>query len=236
MEARLHYSRPLLLLQLQGPAVSPAPAPATAGGAVPDARPVPVPAPADAFTFLNANAIVILALLVCGLVASLALRAVLQCALRVTRCACRFHSGAGGAPEQDPGLATGGGGGGAEQAAAARRGGKQDRPRRETKLVRALPCLAYSAALARELAGSSRSECAICLAAFARGEAVRVLPRCGHGFHARCIDRWLAARPTCPTCRQAPFDQTTALLQPAVVAPLVRVVVVGDRVARLVEP
>ncbi|PAN19294.1 hypothetical protein PAHAL_3G262100 [Panicum hallii] len=236
MEARLHYSRPLLL-QLQGPAVSPAPAPATAGAAVPDARSVPVPASADAFTFLNANAILVLALLVCGLVASLALRAVLQCALRVTRQAFRSRSGgAGGAPEQDdPGQGAG---------QAARGGGKQPQrpPRRVTRLVRVLPCLAYSAGLAQELAGSSRSECAICLAAFARGEAVRVLPRCGHGFHARCIDRWLAARPTCPTCRQAPFDQTTALLQPAdgpgpaVVAPLVRVVVVGDRVARLVEP
>jgi len=235
MEARLHYSRPLLL-QLE----SPASAPATAGGAVvPDARSVPAP---DSFDFLNANTILVLAaLLVYGLVAALALRAVLQCALR----ACRLRSGGagGGAPEQDdPGHGAG------QASVAARRGGKHQQqrpPRRETKLVRALPCLAYSAGVARELAGSSRSECAICLAAFARGEAVRVLPRCGHGFHARCIDRWLAAaRPTCPTCRQAPFDQTTALLQPAdgpgpavvVPLPLVRVVVVGDRVARLVEP
>jgi E3 ubiquitin-protein ligase ATL10/75/76/77/78 len=76
--------------------------------------------------------------------------------------------------------------------------------------VQALPCLAFSAGL--EMAGSSRSECAICLAEFARGEAVRVLPRCNHGFHARCIDRWLAARPTCPTCRQAPFAEPTAFL------------------------
>ncbi|CAD6344056.1 unnamed protein product [Miscanthus lutarioriparius] len=66
----------------------------------------------------------------------------------------------------------------------------------------ALPCLAFSAGL--EMAGSSRSECAICLTKFARGEAVRVLPRCNHGFHARCIDRWLAARPTCPTSRRLP--------------------------------
>ena len=235
MEARLHYSRPFIL-QLE----SPASAPATAGGAVvPDARSVPAP---DSFDFLNANTILVLAaLLVYGLVAALALRAVLQCALR----ACRLRSGGagGGAPEQDdPGHGAG------QASVAARRGGKHQQqrpPRRETKLVRALPCLAYSAGVARELAGSSRSECAICLAAFARGEAVRVLPRCGHGFHARCIDRWLAAaRPTCPTCRQAPFDQTTALLQPAadglgpavVDVPLVRVVLVGDHVARLVEP
>ncbi|CAN6346683.1 unnamed protein product [Urochloa humidicola] len=219
MEARLHYSRPLLL-QLQG---SPAPAPAVATGAVADAR--SAPAPADAFAFLNANAILLLALLVCGLIAALALRVVLQCALRVARGA--FRDGADVAEH-----GTEGGG-----------GGKQQQQRRLTKLVRVLPCLAYTSGL--ELAGSSRSECAICLAAFARGEAVRVLPRCTHGFHARCIDRWLATRPTCPTCRQAPFAQTTALLQPpdsaagsapAPAVALVRVVIVGDRVARLVEP
>ncbi|OEL35814.1 hypothetical protein BAE44_0003167 [Dichanthelium oligosanthes] len=223
----MHYSRPLLL-QLQGPAVSPAPAPATTG-AVPDVR--SFPAPDDAFTFLNANAILILALFVCGLIAALALRVVLQCALRLTRGAC--HDGADDAT-QGTGHSTGGGGGAGQ--AATRNGGKQQ-PRRITKLVQALPCLAYSTGL--ELAGSSRSECAICLATFAHGEAVRVLPRCNHGFHARCIDRWLAARPTCPTCRQAPFAQTTALLQPdrsgPPVVPLVRVVIVGDRVARLVE-
>ncbi|CAL4900990.1 unnamed protein product [Urochloa decumbens] len=208
MDARMHYSRPLLL-QLQG---SPGPAPATATtGAVADASSVPAPA-ADAFAFLNASAILLLSLLVCCLVAALALRAVLQCALRVTRGAAPSH---GGTKQQ------------------------QRKPRRLTKLVQALPCLAYTAGL--ELAGSSRSECAICLAAFARGESVRVLPRCSHGFHARCIDRWLAARPTCPTCRQAPFTQTTALLQPdssagLAAVPLVRVVIVGDRVARLVEP
>ncbi|CAN6337478.1 unnamed protein product [Urochloa humidicola] len=235
MDARLHYSRPLLL-QLQG---SPALAPATtaATGAVADARSAPAPSADDAFAFLTANAILLLALLVCGLVAALALRVVLQCALRVARGACRDDDGAEA--------------GAAARQAAERQGGNGKRPprrRRLTKLVRALPCLAYSPGLELELAGSSRSECAICLAAFARGEAVRVLPRCSHGFHARCIDRWLAARPTCPTCRRAPFAQTTALLQPPpgadsgaaagpapAAVPLVRVVIVGDRVARIVE-
>ncbi|CAL4893789.1 unnamed protein product [Urochloa decumbens] len=221
MDARTHYSRPLLL-QLQGsPAVSPAPGPAT-GGTVPDA-------------FLNANAILLLSLLVCGLVAALALRVALQCALRVTRGDGRDRADGDaehGTARDDAGQAAPSHGGAKQQQ-------QQRRPRRLTKLVQALPCLAYSSAL--ELAGSSRSECAICLAPFARGEAVRVLPRCSHGFHARCIDRWLAARPTCPTCRQAPFTQTTALLQPdssagLAAVPLVRVVIVGDRVARLVEP
>ncbi|CAO2046791.1 unnamed protein product [Urochloa humidicola] len=53
-------------------------------------------------------------------------------------------------------------------------------------------------------AGSAwaESECAICLSELvAGGERVRVLPACGHGFHGACVDGWLAARASCPTCR-----------------------------------
>jgi hypothetical protein len=45
-------------------------------------------------------------------------------------------------------------------------------------------------------------ECAVCLAEYAGGEEVRVLPACRHGFHRECVDRWLLTRaPTCPICR-----------------------------------
>ncbi|CAN6291854.1 unnamed protein product [Urochloa humidicola] len=46
--------------------------------------------------------------------------------------------------------------------------------------------------------------CAICLSDFdaASGELVRVVPACGHFFHADCgVDGWLRARRTCPLCR-----------------------------------
>jgi hypothetical protein len=46
-------------------------------------------------------------------------------------------------------------------------------------------------------------ECAICLAEFASGDEVRVLPTCGHGFHAACVDAWLLSSSTCPSCRHA---------------------------------
>ncbi|KAH0451942.1 hypothetical protein IEQ34_019241 [Dendrobium chrysotoxum] len=49
------------------------------------------------------------------------------------------------------------------------------------------------------------SECSICLNQIEPGERVRLLPNCGHGFHVRCIDRWLVVRSSCPTCRQIPF-------------------------------
>ncbi|XP_051196272.1 RING-H2 finger protein ATL8-like [Lolium perenne] len=54
-----------------------------------------------------------------------------------------------------------------------------------------------------QLAGGwADAECAICLSELAvDGERVRVLPACGHGFHGACVDGWLAARASCPTCR-----------------------------------
>jgi E3 ubiquitin-protein ligase ATL41 len=46
-------------------------------------------------------------------------------------------------------------------------------------------------------------QCSICLNVVREGDKVRKLPACGHIFHARCIDRWLPAHPTCPICRAA---------------------------------
>ncbi|XP_010919411.3 RING-H2 finger protein ATL79 [Elaeis guineensis] len=66
------------------------------------------------------------------------------------------------------------------------------------KLAEVLPSLVYTAGT--RLAGAE-AECAICLAEFAEGERVRVLPACNHGFHVKCVQAWLASRPSCPTCR-----------------------------------
>lgn len=48
----------------------------------------------------------------------------------------------------------------------------------------------------------SPSDCAICLAEFAEGEWLRVLPGCSHGFHMQCIDTWLFSHSDCPLCRK----------------------------------
>ncbi|KAL2334657.1 hypothetical protein Fmac_015870 [Flemingia macrophylla] len=44
-------------------------------------------------------------------------------------------------------------------------------------------------------------ECAVCLTDFTDGDTLRLLPKCSHVFHPRCIDSWLASNVTCPVCR-----------------------------------
>lgn len=88
-------------------------------------------------------------------------------------------------------------------------------PEKPSPPPQALPALVYSTS-GTKLAGAA-AECAICLAEFADGDAVRVMPACGHGFHARCIETWLAGgrRSSCPTCRApatAPPASSTAQL------------------------
>ncbi|XP_031264583.1 RING-H2 finger protein ATL74-like [Pistacia vera] len=53
------------------------------------------------------------------------------------------------------------------------------------------------------------SECPICLGEFVDGEKVRVLPKCNHGFHVRCIDTWLLSHSSCPNCRHSLLESAT---------------------------
>ncbi|CAI5528658.1 unnamed protein product [Closterium sp. Naga37s-1] len=62
----------------------------------------------------------------------------------------------------------------------------------------------YPAPLPRRPGRAERltRECAVCLGEYAAGERIKVVPACAHGFHADCIDLWLAAKTTCPICRR----------------------------------
>ncbi|KAL2521360.1 RING-H2 finger protein ATL78 [Forsythia ovata] len=66
------------------------------------------------------------------------------------------------------------------------------------KALKTFPIISYASDL--NLPGLD-TECAICLSDFAAGERVRVLPKCNHGFHVWCIDKWLNSHSSCPTCR-----------------------------------
>ncbi|ONK57539.1 uncharacterized protein A4U43_C09F1530 [Asparagus officinalis] len=125
---------------------------------------------------LDANVVMILAVLLCALICALGLNSIVRCALR-----CSSRVGLEPEPGHAIRLATAG----------VRR-----------KALRAIPIMAYSPEL--KLHGSG-SECAICLSDLVTGERIRVLPKCSHAFHVKCIDRWLMTRPSCPTCRQCLF-------------------------------
>ncbi|XAR73666.1 hypothetical protein NMG60_11007712 [Bertholletia excelsa] len=127
---------------------------------------------------VESDFVVILAALLCALICVVGLIAVARCAW------LRRGSAGGGAP-----------------AAAPNKGLKK-------KILQSLPKFTYDSSVAAnaKLGGVECAlagvECAICLAEYADGDEIRVLPQCGHGFHVACIDTWLGSHSSCPSCRQ----------------------------------
>ncbi|OVA16192.1 zinc finger protein [Macleaya cordata] len=65
--------------------------------------------------------------------------------------------------------------------------------------LRKIPTFYYGSG---EESGSDVSrDCAVCLEVFKEGDRCRILPKCKHVFHAKCIDTWLIRVPACPFCR-----------------------------------
>ncbi|WCJ20066.1 RING/U-box superfamily protein [Euphorbia peplus] len=126
----------------------------------------------------DTNMVIILAALLCALICALGLNSIVRCALRCSR---RFAF-------ENP-----------DEAAArlAATGLKKTTLRR-------IPVVIFGASGINLIA----TECAICLGEFTDGEKVRVLPKCNHGFHVRCIDTWLGSHSSCPTCRHSLLEHT----------------------------
>ncbi|XP_035843082.1 RING-H2 finger protein ATL78 [Helianthus annuus] len=55
-------------------------------------------------------------------------------------------------------------------------------------------------------------ECAICLSDFIFEEQVKILPKCSHGFHVQCVDKWLSSHSSCPTCRHSLIETCEKIL------------------------
>jgi len=81
----------------------------------------------------------------------------------------------------------------AGQAAAAQGAGPGGAPGLAPDEIRALP---------RGACASTALECPVCIMDIEPGEDIRVLPSCGHSFHAGCIDLWLLRRAECPLCKR----------------------------------
>ncbi|MCO5594310.1 hypothetical protein L7F22_048339 [Adiantum nelumboides] len=77
-----------------------------------------------------------------------------------------------------------------------------ERPSFESAVIsRSLP-LSDIASSQRDISSFPSSlDCPICLAQFERGDKIRLLPTCFHGFHVNCIDTWLLGHSSCPICR-----------------------------------
>jgi len=66
----------------------------------------------------------------------------------------------------------------------------------------AVPVYTYSSAGAGDDGGKLLAdECAVCIVELRDGDSARLLPRCGHRFHADCMGAWLRLHATCPLCR-----------------------------------
>lgn len=135
----------------------------------------------------DTNVVIILAALFFALLFAIGLNSLARCALRY---------GSRGAAAAA--AATGAGG------ASARRGSGSGGIKR--RALRSLPVEVYGAGGGEDI----DDVCAICLGEFVDGEKVRVLPRCGHGFHVRCVDAWLVSHGSCPTCRRPVIEGAPA--------------------------
>ncbi|KAF5737289.1 zinc finger family protein [Tripterygium wilfordii] len=127
----------------------------------------------------DTNMVIIMAALLCALIGALGLNSIVRCARRFS------HRFSAETPEQ-----------------AAARLASTGLNKRDLKQI---PVAVYGGAGVSVTA----TECAICLGEFVDGEKVRVLPKCNHGFHVRCIDRWLVSHSSCPNCRHSLLEKHT---------------------------
>ncbi|WVZ23245.1 hypothetical protein V8G54_001789 [Vigna mungo] len=146
----------------------------------------------------DANVVMILAVLLCAVICSLGLNSIIKCVLRCSNIVIN-----------DPSTVTN------PSSRLANTGIKK-------KALKTFPTVSYSTEF--KLPGLD-TECVICLSEFVNGDKLRILPKCNHGFHVRCIDRWLSSHSSCPKCRQCLIETCKKIVgsQPPVPQTIVRI-------------
>ncbi|XP_057739400.1 RING-H2 finger protein ATL74-like [Arachis stenosperma] len=139
----------------------------------------------------DTNMVIILAALLCALICALGLNSIVRCALRCSR-RLAFET-----PDE----------------AAARLAVKG----LKKSALHQIPIVVYGNSGATNSCIKA-TDCAICLGEFMNGEKIRVLPKCNHGFHVKCIDTWLQSHSSCPTCRRCLIEQPATSSEVATVA------------------
>ncbi|XP_021737824.1 RING-H2 finger protein ATL73-like [Chenopodium quinoa] len=136
---------------------------------------------------IDANMVVILGVLLFALLCALGLNSLVRCAIRCCTGQHHHHHLRHNHNRQDLGNTYVG---------AISQGLKRS-------TIRQIPTTIYHTATS-----VMSTDCMICLGEFIEGENIKVLPKCKHGYHSKCIDTWLLSHSTCPTCRQSLSEWT----------------------------
>ncbi|XP_023512393.1 RING-H2 finger protein ATL78-like [Cucurbita pepo subsp. pepo] len=128
--------------------------------------------PLESYTF-DTNVVMVLSVLLCALICSLGLNSIIRCALKCSRFVVSDDPHPSSTTSAPVGV--------------------------HKKAIKSFTMVQFSPDL--NLPGLD-SECVICLSDFVDGEKLRLLPKCNHGFHVKCIDKWLSSHSSCPKCRQ----------------------------------
>ncbi|XP_049388490.1 RING-H2 finger protein ATL78-like [Solanum stenotomum] len=131
---------------------------------------------------IDANVIMVLAVLVCALICSLVLNSIIKCAFKCSSLILADPSSNHTSNNNS------------SSTKLVNRGIKK-------KALKTFPVITYTTTELKH--PGLDSECVICLSEFGVGDKIKVLPKCNHGFHVRCIDKWLHSHSSCPTCRHS---------------------------------